>query len=103
MGLDGLPTSGVVSFRRRVRNHHARERGTAPSGRQSRGKMRGTVSPRTCNEGLRPLGRQARGKDDSHCPAHGGAAGDAEREKEKQTNRYIVAAGISTGGSEPLC
>ena len=75
--------------------------GLRPLGRQARGKR---VSPRVRNEGLRPLGRQARGKDVSHCPANGGAAGDAGRkeEKKKQTNRYIVATGKCAAPEEHL-
>ena len=31
-----------------------------------------------------------------------GAAGDAGKKQQKQTNKYIVAAGMRTGGAAPL-
>ena len=93
---DGLPTSWVVSFRGEYRYTTRSNEGLRPLGRQSRGKMLSTVSPRANNEGLRPLGRQARGKDDSHPSASGGAASEAR--KKQKTNQQVYSRGWNQHG-----
>ena len=66
------------------------QRGTAPFRGQSRGKVRSTVSPRTCNEGLRPLGGrpEARALTLIRRPRpHAQAEG--KKEKKNKTNRNM--------------
>jgi hypothetical protein len=65
----------------------------------SAGKYRVTTRS---NEGLRPLGRQSRGKDDSHCPAHGGAPGDAERKEEKKKQTICRVRKMRAGQSQVI-